>query len=82
MQAPWNGEKVNIFIRVLAIIFIICGLIAFCSLFFALLERGESSFDNIDFRSVIGMLSALYCFLLFLKVAATGYAPKSWIPWK
>ncbi len=82
MQAPWNGEKVNLFIRSLAIIFIICALIAFSSLLIAFFERGNVSFDNLDFRAVFGMLSAPYCFLLFLKVAVTGHAPKSWIPWK
>ena len=82
MEAPRNGEKVSLFIRILAIIFIICGLIAFCSLLFALFERGNVNFDNLGFRDVFGMLSAPYCFLLFLKVAVTGHAPKSWIPWK
>jgi hypothetical protein len=82
MEAPWNGEKVNSFVRILAIIFIICGLFAFGSLLFALLEKGELTFSNIDFRMLIGILSAPYCFLLFLKVAVTGHAPKSWIPWK
>ncbi|MDP2486991.1 hypothetical protein [Pseudoalteromonas marina] len=82
MEAPWNGEKVSLFIRILAIIFIICGLIAFCSLLFALFERGNVNFDNLSFRDVFGILSVPYCFLLFLKVAVTGHAPKSWIPWK
>jgi Trk-type K+ transport system membrane component len=82
MEAPWKGEKVTPFIRILAIIFIICGLFAFCSLLYAFFERGNVSSDNLDFRSLFGMLSAPYCFLLFLKVAVTGHAPKSWIPWK
>jgi len=82
MEAPWNGEKVSLFIRILAKIFIICGLIAFCSLLFSFFERGNVSFDNLDFGAIFGMLSAPYCFLLFLKVAVTGHAPKSWIPWK
>lgn len=82
MEAPWNGEKVSLFIRILAIIFIICGLIAFCSLLYAFFERGNVSSDNLDFRALFGMLSAPYCFLLFLKVTVTGHAPKSWIPWK
>lgn len=82
MEAPWNGEKVNLFIRSLAIIFIICALIAFSSLLFALFESGEITLNILDFRSVFGMLAAPYCFLLFLKVAVTGHAPKSWIPWK
>tara|TARA_R110002033_G_C3879539_1_gene237921 strand:- start:149 stop:397 length:249 start_codon:yes stop_codon:yes gene_type:complete len=82
MEAPWNGEKVNFFIRSLAIIFIICALIAFSSLLFSLFESGEITLNILDFRSVFGMLAAPYCFLLFLKVAVTGHAPKSWIPWK
>ena len=82
MEAPWNGEKVNSFVRVLAILFIICGIFAFSSLLYALFEAGGLTFNNLDFRMLIGMLSAPYCFLLFLKVALTGYAPKSWVPWK
>jgi len=82
MEAPWNGEKVHLFIRSLAIIFVICALIAFSGLLFGLFDRGEINFNNLDFSSVIGMASAPYCFLLFLKVAVTGHAPKSWIPWK
>jgi hypothetical protein len=82
MEAPWSGEKVSLFIRVLAIIFIFCGLIVFCSLLFSFFERRNVSFDNLDFKNVFGMLSAIYCFLLFFKVAVTGHAPKSWIPWK
>ena len=87
MEAPWNGEKVNLFIRSLAIIFIICALIALIalialsSLLFALFESGEITLNILDFRSVFVMLAAPYCFLLFLKVAVTGHAPKSWIPW-
>lgn len=82
MKAPWSDEKVSLFIRTLAIIFIICALIAFYSVLFAFFERGNISFDNLDFRYVFGMLSASYCFLLFLQVAVTGHARKSWIPWK
>ncbi len=82
MEAPWNGEKVNMFMRCLAIIFVICALVAFSGLLFSLLEEGEIIFDSIELRTVIGMVSAPYCFLLFLKVAVTGHAPKSWIPWQ
>ncbi|NMP33134.1 hypothetical protein HII17_16365 [Thalassotalea sp. M1531] len=82
MEAPWNGEKVNSFVRILAIVFIICGIFAFSSLVNALFETGEFGFSNLDFRMIIGMLAAPYCFLLFLKVAVTGYAPKSWVPWE
>tara|TARA_B100001059_G_C17774915_1_gene550669 strand:+ start:792 stop:965 length:174 start_codon:yes stop_codon:yes gene_type:complete len=48
----------------------------------ALIETGEITFNILDLRSVFGMLAAPYCFLLFLKVAVTGHASKSWIPWK
>ncbi len=82
MEAPWNGEKVNLFIRCLAILFVICALVVFCGLFFELLKEGEINIGRIDFRAVIGMVSAPYCFLLFLNVAVTGHAPTSWIPWK
>jgi hypothetical protein len=54
MEAPWNGEKVSLFIRILAVIFIICGLIAFCSLLFSFFERGNFSFENLDFENQMG----------------------------
>jgi len=82
MKAPWNGEKVNLFIRYLVIIFIICALIAFSRFLFTLFDSGTTTLNILDFRSWFGMLSAPYCFLLFLKVAVPGHAPKSWIPWK
>jgi hypothetical protein len=82
MDAPWTGEKVSIVIRCLAIVFVLCAIIAFGIMFIDFFERGYGNFSNLDFISIIGMISAPYCFLLFLKVALTGYAPKSWIPWK
>jgi hypothetical protein len=82
MEAPWKGEKVNVVIRCLAIIFVVLAFIAFGGGVITFLETGEITFNKIDFRIVIGMVSAPYCFLLFLKVAVTGYAPKSWVPWK
>lgn len=82
MKAPWNGEKVNVLIRFLAIAFVICAVIVFVGLLFELLTEGEVNIDIIDFRTVIGMVGAPYYFLLFLKVAVTGKAPTSWIPWK
>ena len=82
MDAPWNGEKVNLFIRSLAIIFVICALFAFGSLLYALFESDVSPFTDLDLRALFGMLAAPYCFLLFLKVAVTGHAPRTWLPWK
>jgi nucleoside permease NupC len=82
MDAPWTGEKVNLIIRCLAIVFVICAIIAFGIILIGLLERDYAKFPNLDFGSIIGVISAPYCFLLFLKVALTGYAPKYWIPWK
>ena len=82
MEAPWNGEKVSLFIRVLAIIFIACVIVALCSLLLASSNYSKLSYESLGFRDMFGLLSAPYCILLFLKVAVTGYAPKSWIPWK
>ena len=52
------------------------GLLPSVACYFHFFERGNVSFDNLDFGAVFGMLSAPYCFLLFLKVAVTGHAPK------
>ncbi|GHF94463.1 hypothetical protein [Thalassotalea marina] len=78
MAPPWHGEKVNLFIRLLAIVFILCALIAFRSL----VEHRDDIFIDADWRDYIGLMFAPYVFLLFLKVAVTGYAPKTWLPWK
>jgi hypothetical protein len=82
MNTPWAGEKVNLVIRCLAIVFVILAIIAFGIIVISLFERDYDKFPNLDFTSIIGVISLPYCFLLFLKVALTGNAPKSWIPWK
>ncbi|QOL24979.1 hypothetical protein LP316_11765 [Thalassotalea sp. LPB0316] len=78
MNPPWNGEKVNLFIRLLAITFIVCALFAFN----ALIEKGNLTTVGGDWRDYIAIAFTPYCFILFLKVAITGHAPKTWLPWK
>ena len=82
MKAPWNGEQVNAFIRFLAIVFVICAMVVFVRLIVDVLTDSATHIDIIDFRTVIGMVVMPYYFLLFLKVAVTGKAPTSWLPWK
>ena len=85
MEAPWNGEKIGLFVRLLAIIFVLCAVLAvgiFLVEIFTNAENNSIEFKSPDLRTMIGMVSALYCFLLFLKVAFTGRAPKTWVPWR
>ena len=86
MDAPWKGEKVSGFIRVLSWVFIVCALFAFGWMFYFGLARGEGfsvESANTGFLEIaFGFASACYIFLLFTKVAVTGFAPKSWVPWR
>lgn len=81
MDAPWSGERVKPFIRVLAWIFVSCAVIAFAGSLYALYEEGPPSFDQMG-GGVFGAIAALYLLLVFLKVAITGHAPRGWIPWR
>lgn len=81
MDAPWSGERVRPFIRVLAWVFVLCAIVAFAGLLHALYKEGPPSFDQIG-GSVFGAVAAFYLLLVFLKVAITGHAPKGWMPWR
>ena len=80
-DAPWSGEKIGTFIRALAWIFVLCAIVAFSSFLYSQYKEGFHGFDQMG-SSMFGAVAAFYLFLLFLKVAVTGHAPKGWIPWR
>lgn len=86
MDAPWKGEKVNVFVRALAWLFIACALFAVGgTLYFGIIEGEGFSIEGdvsgyLEFT--FSVVSTCYIFLLFAKVAFTGFAPKSWVPWR
>jgi hypothetical protein len=86
MQTPWNGEKVSGFVRALSWGFIACAIFAFGEAFYFGILKGEGfSIEGgiSDYLKLFfGLISACYIFLLFSKVALTGFAPKTWIPWR
>lgn len=81
MKAPWAGEKVGYFIRGLAMLFILCAVYV-CYLL--LVNFPELVWESLPHHPVkiLNMFTSPYIFLLFLRVAVTGHAPKSWVPWK
>jgi hypothetical protein len=81
MDAPWTGERVRPFIRVLAWVFVLCAIVAFAGLLYALYKEGPPSSGRTG-GSIFGTVAACYLLLVFLKVAITGRAPKGWMPWR
>jgi hypothetical protein len=86
MNAPWKGEKVSGFIRALAWVFIACALIAIGGMSYFGFLKGEGLLIKGGIAEYLqfafGFTSTCYIFLLFTKVALTGFAPRSWIPWR
>lgn len=86
MEAPWKGEKVNFFFRMLAWIFIVCGIFAFGSVLFLWVYDGMNINHAISVNELPSTLfstfASVYIFLLVAKVAVSGKAPSSWIPWQ
>lgn len=81
MDAPWSGERVNPIIRALAWIYVMCGIVAFAGVLYVLYLKGFPGFDIMN-GSIFGIIAAFYLFLVFFKVAISGHAPRSWIPWR
>lgn len=81
MKAPWSGERVNPFIRVLAWVFSFCAVVALGGGIFAIFTEGFPRIDQVS-SHLFGMICGIYLFPVFLRVAFTGHAPSSWIPWK
>jgi len=79
-QAPWADQKVGSFIRLLAWIFIVCGIISLLIIvYFSFVEGVSKEYIATFLLPVIGIS---YFSLLFGHVAIKGKAPSGWLPWK
>lgn len=86
VKSLWSGERINPFVRALAWAFIICGILSFSSIIYLKILNEEPLIVKTNFTEFVtqcfDFLVGLYIFSLFLKVAVTGFAPSSWLPWR
>lgn len=80
MKAPWSGDKVSTFIRILAWFFVLCATFAIGGSIYFSYKDGLPKIE--DFRGLFGAVSGVYLYFVFLKVALSGKAPLGWIPWR
>jgi len=78
-KAPWSDQKVGLFARVLAWIFLICGVFFLFSFTYYTFVEGISSEQLLPMLSLVSGIS--YLCLLFGHVAFKGRAPAGWLPW-
>ena len=79
LKAPWSNQRVGSFIRLLAWVYILCGVIAISSAIFFTIKEGVPK-ENTLFIAVMLAL-VIYSILLFGHVAIKGRAPAGWLPW-
>jgi hypothetical protein len=76
---PWSSQKAGIFIRFLAWVYIVCGVIALSAYIYFSIVEGITKEYLLLF---VGMLMLIiYSMLLFGHVAIKGKAPSGWLPW-
>jgi hypothetical protein len=80
LKAPWSSQKVGLFIRALACIFVILATFAICAFIYFSIVEGVPRNYLIQF--ILGLLLMVYMLLLFGRVALKGRAPEGWLPWK
>ena len=79
LKAPWSNQKVGIFIRILAWIYIVCGIFTVSAGIYFSIKEGIPK-QHILF--IVGMfILVIYSLLLFGYVAIKGRAPTGWLPW-
>ncbi|WP_417760346.1 hypothetical protein [Shewanella sp.] len=86
MEAPWHGEPVSRVIRVLAWVLLFYFLIAAVAVGFETAQQGVRFLlgsDWNDYRELsVSCCLGAYFVALVVKVAFTGHAPKTWLPWR
>ena len=80
LKAPWSNQSVGWFVRVLAWIFVACGMTALAAgVYFSIAEFRAEDWSLAACAMVVG---ALYVLALFFFVAFCGKAPAGWLPWR
>jgi hypothetical protein len=78
-EAPWAGQHVGPFVRVLAWLVSFAGLFAAGALIYFTALEGVGT--DLSLGVCAMALGALYVVLLMLYVALKGRAPSGWLPW-
>ena len=80
VRAPWANQTVGPFVRFLAWVYVICGVVVVSAgIYFSVVEDVPARLPT----EAIGLVFAsAYIFAIFLFVALRGRAPSGWLPWK
>ena len=78
--APWSNQRVGIFIRILAWIYVLAAVFVVASVIYFTLKDGLP--ENLTLGAIGFALLYLYMMMLFARVAISGKAPSGWLPWK
>jgi len=82
LEKIWNGEKVKFPYRVLATIAaIIFSLLPILG-GYVYIETGKNIFGQFSVWNLLTWVIQIYIGILVIKIALTGHAPKTFLPWK
>jgi len=79
-SAPWSNQKVGFFFRLLAYIFVMCGVFSiFAIIYWCITNKVPAHLLPL---AAIMLLCIAYDTCLFAFSALKGRAPSGWLPWR
>jgi len=79
LKAPWSNQRVGLFFRLLAWVYILCGVFGISAAIFFSVKEGLPKEHALFF--IVMFAGLTYSLLLFGYVAIKGRAPAGWLPW-
>ena len=80
LRAPWANQAVSPFVRILAWVFVACGVFAFSAgIYFSFMDGVPT---NLPIEGYALLVGTLYLMAIFLFVGIRGRAPSGWLPWR
>ena len=80
LRVPWSGERVSTVVRIGAAFLSLCFLAA--TIFGALPYVTGGKLLELSIEEAVNAFLFAYALVLFSRVALTGRAPASWLPWR
>ena len=78
--APWSNQRVGLFVRVLAWVFVLTALFVISSSIYFAIKEGIP--NDLRLETIAVAFGTVYITALFARVAISGRAPSGWLPWK
>lgn len=79
-RAPWSGQRVSVITRIGG------GFLTLCFALVALMVASPYAWGHkaleLSFSELAHVVLFGYLIILFGRVAVTGHAPKTWVPWR